>query len=111
MNIGTDILYIPRLKNILEKNSSFLKKVYTKKELELALKQKKPLYFYATRFAAKEAIIKATNFQYDFLEIEILKNYDGKPIVELLKNNNLIIDLSLSYDQDYAIAFCIANKK
>lgn len=109
--IGTDILYIPRLNNIILENPSFISKVYTNKELEYANKLKKPLYFYATRFAAKEAIIKATNGEYDFKEIEIIKEKSGKPKAYILNNEEIKIDLSLSYDNDYAIAFCIVIKK
>ena len=69
------------------------------------------LFFLATRFAAKEAIIKATNGKYDFKEIEITKAESGKPIPRIISNDNISIELSLSYDQDYAIAFCIVKSQ
>lgn len=111
MSIGTDILYIPRLNKIIKNNKSFIKKVYTNKELEIANTLPNPLYFYATRFAAKEAIIKATNGLYDLKEIEILKEKSGKPFAHIINNENIIIDLSLSFDNEYAIAFCIVTTK
>jgi len=111
MSIGTDILYIPRLKNIIETNKTFVKKVYTDKEIELAYNLNNPLKFFATRFTAKEAIIKATNGKYDFKEIEILKEINGKPKAYIINNPNIKIELSLSYDNDYATAFCIVTKK
>ena len=104
--IGTDILYIPRLKNVIDTYPSFIKKVYTEKEIAIANTLKNPLLFYATRFAAKEAIIKATNGMYDFKEIEILKEKSGKPLPKIINNADIFIELSLSYDNDYAIAFC-----
>lgn len=107
MNIGTDIIYIPRLKRIIETNKNFIKKVYTKKELEIASCLSNPLEFYATRFAAKEAIIKASGGIYDFNEIEVLKEKSGKPLPKIINNAQVNIKLSLSYDKDYAIAFCI----
>lgn len=109
MNIGTDILYIPRLKKILSDNNLFLKKVYTENELKIADNIKDPINFFATRFAAKEAIIKATNGKYDFKEIEILKEKNGKPLPNIVNNDKIQILLSLSYDNDYAVAFCIIN--
>ena len=51
--VGTDILYIPRLKKIIDENKGFIKRVYTEKEIELAKKLTNPLYFYATSFTAK----------------------------------------------------------
>lgn len=111
MSIGTDILYIERLKKIIENSESFIKKVYTKKELEIASTMPNPLYFYATRFTAKEAIIKATNGLFEFNEIEILKDIDGKPLPHIINNPEININLSLSYDNEYAIAFCIVTTK
>lgn len=111
MNIGCDILYIPRIKNIIESNTSFINKVFTEKERDIAKNIKIPYNFYATRFAAKEAIIKATNGLFDFNEIEILKGNNGEPLPRIIGNEEYIINLSLSYDNDYAIAYCIVNKK
>ena len=107
MDIGTDILYIPRLEKIIKENSNFIKKVYTSKEIEISNGKTE---FFATRFVAKEAIIKATGGQYDFKEIEILKEKSGKPVAKIITDSSIIIDLSLSYDHDYAIAFCIIKK-
>lgn len=109
--IGTDIVFIPRLKKTIENTPSFRKKVYTEKELNIAIKIKDPYNFLATRFAAKEAIIKATNSQFDFSEIEILKGELGEPIPTIINHDEYIINLSLSYDNDYAIAFCVIQKK
>jgi len=111
MKIGTDIVYIPRLKKILKNNHSFEKKIYTEKEIEISSKIKDPINFLATRFAAKEAIMKATNCKYDFSEIEILKDSDGKPLPNILTNDKLVIELSLSYDNEYAIATALVTQK
>ncbi len=107
--IGTDIVFIPRLKKMIDNNPSFIKKVYTKKELDIASTIKEPINFLATRFAAKEAIIKATNSKFDFNEIEILKGSLGEPIPSIINHEEYAINLSLSYDNDYAIAFCIVK--
>ena len=109
--IGTDIVYIPRLKKMIDSNPSFIKKVYTEKELTIASTIKDPINFLATRFAAKEAIIKATNTKFDFNEIEILKDKLGEPIPSIINHKDYTINLSLSYDNDYAIAFCIIRNK
>ena len=110
IKLGTDILYIPRLKKIIKNNESFINKVYTEKERKLAQELTNPLYFYATRFAAKEAIMKATDCKYDFREIEILKEKSGKPTARITTNPDIKIELSLSYDNDYAICFCTTKK-
>ena len=107
MMIGTDFVYIPRLKKMIDNSPSFIKKVYTEKELAIASTIKDPINFLATRFAAKEAIIKATKTKFDFKEIEILKGSLGEPIPAIINHLEYQIDLSLSYDNDYAIAFCL----
>lgn len=107
--LGTDIVYIPKLKK--EIKPTFIKNIYTPKEIIIAHEYQNSLHFYATRFAAKEAIIKATNAQFDFKEIEILKNSDGAPLPKIINHPEYNIKLSLSYDGDYAIAFCLITKK
>ena len=110
-DIGTDIVYIPKLKKTIDTCQSFIKKIYTTKEIEIAKKIKEPYNFYATRFAAKEAIMKATNGKFDFQEIEILKGKIGEPIPSIINHKEYEIKLTLSYDNEYAIAFCTVQKK
>ena len=62
MNIkcGTDIIEIDRIENAINKNSNFLKTVFTDNEIEYCEAHKIQKYqHYAVRFAAKEAIFKA----------------------------------------------------
>ena len=110
MNVqtGIDIIEVDRIQKAIEgQGEKFLNYVFTKQEIEYCDKTNKMKYqHYAARFAAKEAIIKATHGQFDFKEIEITKADSGKPIPKIINKENIIIDLSLSYDQDYAIAFC-----
>lgn len=96
---------------MIESNSSFINRVFTENERDIAKKIKVPYNFYATRFAAKEAIIKATDGLFDFNEIEIIKGINGKPVPRIINHNEYVISLSLSYDNDYAMAYCIVNKK
>ena len=122
--IGTDILAIEKLNPILKKedylNDSFIKKTYTSLEIELAESRPLPLYCYATRFAGKEAVFKALTVTGEDLrlnEIEILSDATGKPYVVLHGNAALLAQkkeisqvlISLSYEDDYAIAYAIAE--
>ena len=127
MNIignGVDIIKNSRINNSL-KIKGFLNRIFTKNEIDLGKKIKNKTNFYAKRFAAKEAFVKAigTGFRYDinFIDIEI-KNYkNGKPYISLSKNlDNFLqekfkiqkykVFLSLSDEKDYSIAFVIINK-
>ena len=91
--IGTDILSIHKLEPIFQKpdypGDSFIRKTYTPSEITLAEERPLPLYFYATRFAGKEAVFKALTVTGEDLrlnEIEILSTSEGKPYVILHGN-------------------------
>lgn len=116
--IGTDIVYIPRILRILQKyGGKFLNKVYTKKEIEISTKynsQEVRAKYFAKRFAAKEAFVKAlgTGFSQGIImkDIEIYSNIRGKPYLAITKDfisKDYKIHLSLSDDQDYATAFVV----
>lgn len=117
--IGTDILKISRIKDFIGDDSTFIKAVYTEKEIPMIHSRDIPLNSYATRFAGKEAVFKSLNIQGDDIrlnEIEILENMNGMPVVSLYGNAKRIAEkkgisrilISLSYDTDYAIAYAAA---
>ncbi|OUW73309.1 MAG: hypothetical protein CBD76_03990 [Pelagibacteraceae bacterium TMED216] len=122
--IGTDIVKINRLSNIIKKNKSFLLRVFSKKEISFCSKKKTKYNCLAKRFAAKESFSKAlgTGIAHglSFNEIEILNNKIGKPYINLkgkslktvnkfLKKNTKVF-LSLSDESNYAIAFVVISK-
>ena len=122
---GVDIIKNSRINNSL-KIKGFLNRIFTEKEIQQGKKIKNKINFYAKRFAAKEAFVKAigTGFRSDinFIDIEI-KNYkNGKPYISLSKKlNNFLkkkfkiqkykVFLSLSDEKDYSIAFVVIDKK
>ena len=122
---GVDIIKNSRINNSL-KIKGFLNRIFTEKEIQQGKKLKNKINFYAKRFAAKEAFVKAigTGFRSDinFIDIEI-KNYkNGKPYISLSKNlDNFLqkkfkiqkykVFLSLSDEKDYSIAFVVIDKK
>lgn len=117
LGLGNDIIEIERIKQSHEKHGSvFLSKLFTPKEQEYFLCHKEPISHIAGRFAAKEAIAKAlgTGFGKDlgWLDIEILNDEVGKPIVHmskkfLQKHKDTQILLSISHCNNYATAVAI----
>ncbi len=86
IGLGTDIIEISRIKKAIERTPTFLEKVFTKKEIEYVSKKKNPYPNYAGKFAAKEAISKAFGTgvrNFSLLDLEIINNDLGKPIVYL----------------------------
>ena len=90
LDIGIDIVDIGRIKNALDSNGNFLKKLFTDKEIELFRSKGYAPQTIAGNFVAKEAISKSLGLGirgYDFKDIEILRDKLGKPIVKT--HNNL----------------------
>jgi holo-[acyl-carrier protein] synthase len=89
--IGTDIVEIYRIKDAVEKwGERFLKKIFTENEIAYCNKKKDPYPHLAVRFAAKEAVIKASSLLRDkrlaFHDIEILNEPSGKPFIKILNS-------------------------
>ena len=122
---GVDIIKNSRINNSL-KIKGFLNRIFTEKEIQQGKKLKNKINFYAKRFAAKEAFVKAigTGFRSDinFIDIEIKIFKNGKPFIlisKILKNflqkkfkiQKYKVFLSLSDEKDYSIAFVVIDKK
>lgn len=115
--IGCDILEIDRIKKSISKlGDSFLSKIFTEKEIIYCKNHKLSYRHFAGRFCGKEAIAKAlgTGFgkNLSWLDIEILNDELGKPIVYLCKQryndlNKPKFLLSISHCKSYATATAI----
>lgn len=118
--IGIDIVYIPKFRKLL--NSSYgqkvLTKIFAKEEIlqnEISIDScqhqisQKQACSLAGKFAAKEAIIKASSGRLsldDLCKIVLYISKSGEPMVEPFSfdNERMNIDISISHDKDYAIA-------
>ena len=121
---GTDIIEVNRIQKAMQ-DENFKARVFTDVEIEYCEKFKDSKYeHYAARFAGKEAIFKAISpelknkYDIGWKNIEIQRAEDGRPIVsivgdaegklaeliEKMKEENLVIDVSLSHLESYAIA-------
>ena len=58
LGIGVDIIENKRIKSSI-KNSNFINRIYTSKELKLSILSKNKANYFSKRFAAKEAFAKA----------------------------------------------------
>jgi holo-[acyl-carrier protein] synthase len=120
---GTDIIEIKRIEKSIEKYENFIKKVFTKKEIEYCESKKNQKYqHYAARFAAKEAFSKALGTGlsgFTLKDIYIVNDDKGKPTLiaenkaaEIVKEKfgECSIHVSLSHEKEYAIAFVIIER-
>jgi len=119
LGLGNDIIEIERIKKAIERTESFRNKVFTSLEIEYAEKKKNKYETYAGRFACKEAVSKAFGtgvVDFSLLDIEILNDEKGKPIV-FLKNQlfeyykKYKILVSISHCKEYALATAVLSKE
>ncbi len=119
--IGTDILQLERAAAALKRTPGLAKRVLTPAELELYEKSAQSERFFAKRFAAKEAVVKALGTGIgrgvSWQHIAITNNELGKPEVYLCggaqihAQNQGIATVHISYsdERDYIVAFAIAE--
>lgn len=105
--IGIDIISIHKIK---EKSEEFLKKVFSEDEINYAFKKENPYQTLAGIYALKESVIKAYSLSLSYiknLRIEV-KHESNIPYV-LIDGKLIDSDVSISHDEDMAIAICINN--
>ena len=124
LGLGIDLIKNQRINSLL-KNKAFIKRTFSKKEINNLKKNSNKNYF-AKRFAAKESFSKSfgTGIRdgLNFKDIEILNDKMGKPFFYKSKKIDKIIKkkfkikkydlfLSLSDEKDHSIAFTILVKR
>ena len=122
---GVDIVENRRIKNSL-KIKGFVDRVFTRNEITKSKKLNNKINYFAKRFAAKEAFVKALGEGFrnniNFNDIDITNDKNGKPNINISNNvkkflkkkfklNRYKIFLSLSDEKKHSIAYVIINKK
>ncbi len=116
--VGVDILDISRMVKSMQ-SQSFMKRVFSQKELEMFEKRNFPPQTVTANFCAKEAFSKALGTGvrgFKLSEVSVLRDELGKPYFEfygraLQLAENKRFSVSLSHTADTAIAFVIAEDK
>lgn len=120
VSMGVDIVAIDRIKAILKRTPSFTKRAFSDDEQAYCNKSSQPENHYATRFAAKEAVLKALGTGFSegigLKDVEVALNSKGKPHVRLHRRASQIaaeqgireIPISLSYTHKEAVACALA---
>lgn len=120
IGIGVDIVKVSRIEKNLD-NIKFMKKIYTEKEIEYIQKRNNSPQTASGLFASKEAVSKSLGTGFDgfnITDIEVSRDKKNKPFVilhnkalEISKNLGInSIELSISHEKEYAIAYSIAHK-
>ncbi|MBP5313761.1 MAG: holo-ACP synthase [Eggerthellaceae bacterium] len=116
VGLGVDIVEIDRMKAIIERTPSFVEKVFSEEERAYCSSRQNPAAHFASRFAAKEAVVKALGIGFSegvgVRDIEVKLTSKGRPYPVLTgKAKQIATDmgvlethLSLSYSRSEAVA-------
>jgi len=115
---GIDIVEVHRIEEAIKRwGESFLKKIYTESEILEGSRRRNCGTYYASRFAAKEAVYKALAEEDQrkiyFTDIKISTSSEGRPVVSLRDSGGQFklsagISLSISHCHDYAVAWALS---
>jgi len=123
--IGIDTIEVPRIeRTVAEYRGQFLNRIFTDDEIAYCNFRKFHAEHFAARFAAKEAFAKAigTGIRRGFIwkEVEVRKEYSGKPMVALhgsmiekvgkIVGESYQIQLSLTHTKNIAEAMVVIEK-
>jgi len=110
--LGTDIVEIQRFRE-LDRDAPFFARVFSHDELDYCRKYVDSAPHFAATFAGKEAIVKAMSSirPLTVSEIEILRDDDGVPTVQLEDFEDIEILVSLAHSNEHAVAVALVVPK
>jgi len=105
--IGIDIIEVSRIRESIDKNENFKKRIFSKDEISYCEKFKEPYTHYAARFAVKEAFFKATGLKIPFNEISVVNKEDGSPFLKLNQKLKGNLTVSITHIRELAVAVVV----
>lgn len=111
LNIGTDIVQVSRFRGKpVRANVSFYNSIFNKSEIMYCLRYSDPYPHLAGIFAAKEAVIKCTDWPLRMTDIKIRRSTDGRPTASIhYKKKAKKVKISISHTRSLAIAVAIID--
>jgi len=120
VGLGVDLCRISRIEAVIDRwGDRFLNRIFTEAERALGRSRPRPSFFFAGRFAAKEAASKAlgTGIRNGFRwrEVETLALPTGEPVIHLAgwtlelmrRRGGRRAHVSMSDEGDYAVAMVV----
>ncbi|GAA3940140.1 holo-ACP synthase [Litoribacillus peritrichatus] len=122
VGIGTDICDISRIERAYDRQKKFAERILTENELAVFSDKAEPHRYLASRFAAKEAALKALGTGLangiTWQDIEISNLDSGQPVLTLAgraleiatQKGVTSLHITLSDERDYAVGFVILER-
>ncbi len=111
IGIGTDIALTARFAEMKE---GVERRIFTPYELSQASKRARREEYLSSRFASKEAYVKALGTGFGAIaasDIEIRNDESGAPYITLRGVRDSRARLSISHDGDYSVAFVVLENE
>jgi holo-[acyl-carrier protein] synthase len=117
--LGVDIVEIDRMRLALERHPRMKERIFSAEERAYCDARNRPYIHYATRFAAKEAVLKALGMGFSggirFTDVEVLRDERGRPVprltgraAEIAAEAGVVeMHLSLSFTHTTAVASAV----
>jgi holo-[acyl-carrier protein] synthase len=110
IGIGIDLVKIEKFKKLEYKNNTdFYKNIFTSSEIKYCLKFSEPYEHFAGKFALKEAIIKSIGLKIPLISI-ITDHNNFQPIVKIKNSSDYSFMVTLSHEDEFAVAVVISEK-
>src|SRR5919108_5825961 len=121
VGIGVDLVDVERLARILQRRTTFVRRVFTPKEIEYCERQANPAESYAARWAAREACRKALGGirRMRWHDVRVDRAPSGAPRLVLEGTSRARADalgvsevmVALTHERRMAAAFCVAVRQ
>jgi holo-[acyl-carrier protein] synthase len=121
VGLGVDLVDVERVARILKRRTTFVRRVFTPKEIEYCERQANPAESYAARWAAREACRKALggirNMRWH--DVRVDRAPSGAPRLVLEGASRARADalgvsdvmVALTHERRMAAAFCVAVRR
>ena len=115
MKIGTDIVNLKRITRVYRNfNNKFAERILSTSEFEhfrSLNNERRRIEYLGGRFCGKEAIFKASKVPVTWKSVSIeTRNYNSGPIVLLNGKPWDSMSISISHEEDYAVATALCTK-
>jgi holo-[acyl-carrier protein] synthase len=121
VGLGVDLVDVERVARILKRRTTFVRRVFTPKEIEYCERQANPAESYAARWAAREACRKALGGirSMRWHDVRVDRAPSGAPRLILEGTSRARADalgvsevmVALTHERRMAAAFCVAVRQ